>query len=579
MRLCVAQVLRGGVQARVLPARCAELQSDLRAACCLGNAQTRRASFQSIARGLAHATPNHRIHNPAGANGSFLAASPARWAPSGGAAGIGGSGSGSGSGGVVWCERRSRVGDTRIYSIERCCGGGGGGVNSDGISGFGDAQQELAAAAAAAAAPAAAAPCGRPPVLVMTVALDNNSFGLERDKGLISRGPRGVGGFLRMVAGQDYPPCALSLGVLVSDAAFFLDAADAAAAFVRAAGWARATVALKAIDVGVDPLERHAREIIRDNGMGLEGESRKEGEEQRGFAFTPGLPSTPDKHTLFPFPPQNKNTHKTVSFQRRRRGALARLRNAALAHCLRSEEAVLWVDADVTAMPSHTLATLLDSGKDVVTAVTKGWDERVYDLNAFRLVVEPEEQQKKRPSNGACEDPVAAAPEHPRLAGDELLRALFAAAAANASSSGAKGTSSAGAAAGAGADAAPRAGDANSTAAGATSAAPLPPPFVPIDSVGGCTTLVRADVHREGALFAPHFSVGASWGAEGGDGIESEGLCYVARAMGRSCWLATRVVTHHQSYWVKRANATAEGEDEGKEGGGNEAAAAEKKGA
>ena len=181
------------------------------------------------------------------------------------------------------------MGDTRIYTIERC--GGGGSVNSDGISGFGGAQQELAAAAAAAAEPAAAAPCGRPPVLVMTVALNNNSFGLERDKGLISRGPRGVGGFLRMVAGQDYPPCALSLGVLVSDAAFFLDAADAAAAFVRAAGWARATVALKAIDVGVDPLERHAREIIRDYGMGLtEGESRKEGEEQRGFAFTPGLP-------------------------------------------------------------------------------------------------------------------------------------------------------------------------------------------------------------------------------------------------------------------------------------------------
>lgn len=241
---------------------------------------------------------------------------------------------------------------------------------------------------------------------------------------------------------------------------------------------------------------------------------------------------------------------------------------------------MLWVDADVTAMPSHTLATLLDSGKDVVTAVTKGWDERVYDLNAFRLVVEPEEQQKKKPSNGACEDPVVAAREHPRLAGDELLRALFAAAAANASGSAdAKSSSSASAAAGAGADAAPHAEDANATAAGAaTSAVPLPPPFVPVDSVGGCTTLVRADVHREGALFAPHFSVGTSWGAEGGDGIESEGLCYVARAMGRSCWLATRVVTHHQSYWVKRANTTG-GEDEGKEGGGDEAAAAEKKGA
>jgi hypothetical protein len=34
-------------------------------------------------------------------------------------------------------------------------------------------------------------------------------------------------------------------------------------------------------------------------------------------------------------------------------------------------------------------------------------------------------------------------------------------------------------------------------------------PFVPLDSVGGCTTLVRADVHREGALFSPHYVVRA----------------------------------------------------------------------
>jgi hypothetical protein len=50
-----------------------------------------------------------------------------------------------------------------------------------------------------------------------------------------------------------------------------------------------------------------------------------------------------------------------------------------------------------------------------------------------------------------------------------------------------------------------------------------PDPFVPLDSVGGCTTLVRADVHREGALFAPNYLVGASWQGDGYDGLESEG--------------------------------------------------------
>jgi hypothetical protein len=56
-----------------------------------------------------------------------------------------------------------------------------------------------------------------------------------------------------------------------------------------------------------------------------------------------------------------------------------------------------------------------------------------------------------------------------------------------------------------------------------------PEPFVPLDSVGGCTTLVRADVHREGALFAPYYLIGASWKGDGYDGVESEGARAFAR--------------------------------------------------
>lgn len=37
---------------------------------------------------------------------------------------------------------------------------------------------------------------------------------------------------------------------------------------------------------------------------------------------------------------------------------------------------MLWVDADITSMPRHTLSTLVDSGKDVVTTITKGWGTR-----------------------------------------------------------------------------------------------------------------------------------------------------------------------------------------------------------
>jgi hypothetical protein len=51
---------------------------------------------------------------------------------------------------------------------------------------------------------------------------------------------------------------------------------------------------------------------------------------------------------------------------------LARLRNLALSLALGPEDAVLWVDSDVTSMPRDALSQLVDSGKDVVTAVTKG---------------------------------------------------------------------------------------------------------------------------------------------------------------------------------------------------------------
>jgi hypothetical protein len=57
--------------------------------------------------------------------------------------------------------------------------------------------------------------------------------------------------------------------------------------------------------------------------------------------------------------------------QRVRRGLLARLRNLLLSLALDLEEAVLWVDSDITSMPANTLAALVGSGKDIVTTVTK----------------------------------------------------------------------------------------------------------------------------------------------------------------------------------------------------------------
>ncbi|KAG7383655.1 hypothetical protein PHYPSEUDO_003459 [Phytophthora pseudosyringae] len=56
--------------------------------------------------------------------------------------------------------------------------------------------------------------------------------------------------------------------------------------------------------------------------------------------------------------------------------------------------------------------------------------------------------------------------------------------------------------------------------------------FVPLDSVGGTMLSVKAEVHRQGVLFPVHHVIGS----EGYDGIETEGLCYVAHFLGFRCW-------------------------------------------
>lgn len=60
--------------------------------------------------------------------------------------------------------------------------------------------------------------------------------------------------------------------------------------------------------------------------------------------------------------------------------------------------------------------------------------------------------------------------------------------------------------------------------------------FVPLDSVGGTMLYVNVDVHRQGVLFPVHHLIGSEWSSEGYDGIETEGLCYVAHFLGFKCW-------------------------------------------
>ncbi|UJR11041.1 hypothetical protein I4U23_015225 [Adineta vaga] len=71
--------------------------------------------------------------------------------------------------------------------------------------------------------------------------------------------------------------------------------------------------------------------------------------------------------------------------------------------------------------------------------------------------------------------------------------------------------------------------------------------LIKLDSVGGTILYIKADLIRQGLVFPPYYIIGTEWNMqEGWDGIETEGLCYIARNLGHDCYAlgGDWVVTH-----------------------------------
>ncbi|KAF3925324.1 hypothetical protein ABW20_dc0108645 [Dactylellina cionopaga] len=60
--------------------------------------------------------------------------------------------------------------------------------------------------------------------------------------------------------------------------------------------------------------------------------------------------------------------------------------------------------------------------------------------------------------------------------------------------------------------------------------------IVKLDSVGGTALYIRAELLREGLTFPPYRVAGTKWGKDGKDGLETEGMCYVAERLGWGCY-------------------------------------------
>ncbi|KAI3403092.2 hypothetical protein KGF56_004152 [Candida oxycetoniae] len=70
--------------------------------------------------------------------------------------------------------------------------------------------------------------------------------------------------------------------------------------------------------------------------------------------------------------------------------------------------------------------------------------------------------------------------------------------------------------------------------------------FEPLDSVGGAVLFFKSIIYRQGVIFPTSYIVGTTWDRlEGYDGIETEGICYLAKPLGYECWGMPNLSAYH----------------------------------
>lgn len=70
----------------------------------------------------------------------------------------------------------------------------------------------------------------------------------------------------------------------------------------------------------------------------------------------------------------------------------------------------------------------------------------------------------------------------------------------------------------------------------------------PLDSVGGAILFAKSIIYKQGVNFPTSYIVGTTWDRdEGYDGIETEGICYLAKPLGYKCWGMPNIVAIHSS--------------------------------
>lgn len=205
----------------------------------------------------------------------------------------------------------------------------------------------------------------------------------------------------------------------------------------------------------------------------------------------------------------NREGRHDDSVQKERRRLLARLRNYLMLSSLQFEDHIVWFDADVYISSDNLLQTFIEQSTNskakhdapigVLTARCRldGDPHSNYDRNAW---LGPRQVPNRIELDILRKGGIFV----PRPTGDtQMLHGLL------------KGT--------------------------------LNSDLIKLDSVGGTVLYIKADLVRQGLIFPPYYVIGTEWTMkEGWDGIETEGLCYIAMNLGYGCYAlgGDWVITH-----------------------------------
>ncbi|KAL3156435.1 hypothetical protein ABBQ38_000744 [Trebouxia sp. C0009 RCD-2024] len=183
--------------------------------------------------------------------------------------------------------------------------------------------------------------------------------------------------------------------------------------------------------------------------------------------------------------------------QKDRRRSIARLRNYLMLRTLDSEEHVIWLDADVYWLPAGIIQNMIQQSlvvsgttsrqTGIITARCMQADNNNYDLNAWLgSRSEPSAAQLYQAHDS---DAFVPQPTQETKFMGQLVE-----------------------------------GTKNDD-------------LVPLDSVGGTILYMNSESIRQGLNFPTYYVVGTRWNStEGWDGIETEGVCYIAKTLGYGCY-------------------------------------------